>query len=90
MKESKTKEILIETAKLLSMQSESCKVYQNGFTIRNTHKYLDIYVNSSLNLNSHFEKILKESSRKTEASGEAEKISWLAVNRRSILLHDLV
>ena len=54
--------LLFGTAKRLSMQSGSFKVYRDGFTIRNTdeYKYLGIYVSSSLDLNSHFEKSYKK------------------------------
>ena len=62
MKEGKTDALLFETAKRLSIQPESFEVYRDGFAIRNPdeYKFLGMYVNSSLDLNSHFEKSYKE------------------------------
>ena len=58
MKEGKTEALLFGTAKRLSKQSESFAIYRDGFAIRNTdeYKYLGVYVTSSLDLNTHFEK----------------------------------
>ena len=60
MKECKTEALLFGTAKRLSMQT--AEVYQGSNAIRNTdeYKYLSIYVNSLLDLNSHFEKAYKK------------------------------
>ena len=62
MKKGKTEALLFGTAKRLSMQSESLTVHIDGFAIRNTdeYKYLGVYVSSSLDLNSHFEKSYKK------------------------------
>ena len=58
LKEGKTEALLFGTAKRISMQTEAFKVYQGSNAIRNTdeYKYLGIYVNSSLDLNSNFER----------------------------------
>ena len=62
MKESKTEALLFGTAKRISMQTEPFEVYQGSIAIGNTdeYKYLGIYVNSSLDLNSHFERSYKK------------------------------
>ena len=62
MKEGKTEALLFGTAKRISMQTEPFKVYQGSNAIRNTdeYKYLGMYVNSSLDLNSHFERSYKK------------------------------
>ena len=77
MKEGKTQALLFGSAKRLSMETEPFKVYQGSNAMRNTdeYKYLGIYVNSSLDLNSHFENSYKKAAETTEASGEVKKIS---------------
>ena len=62
MKEGKTEALLFGTAKRISMLTEPLKVCQGSKAIRNIaeYKYLGIYVNSSLDLNSHFERSYKK------------------------------
>ena len=62
MKEGKTEALVFGTAKRLSMQTESFKVYQGSNAIRNTDEYknLGICMNRSLGLNSHSEKSYKK------------------------------
>jgi len=58
MKKLRTEALLFGTAKRLSMQSDSLMVYRDGVEIRKTNecKYLGVYVNSTLDLYTHFEK----------------------------------
>ncbi len=62
MKEGKTETLLFGTAKRISMKTEPFKVCQGPNAIRNTneYKYLGIYVTTSLDLNSHFERSYKK------------------------------
>ena len=80
MEKGKTEALLFGTAKRLSMQSESLTVHIDGFAIRNTdeYKYLGVYVNSSLDLNSHFEKSYKKA---------AGRLRLLARLRKHLDLH---
>ena len=80
LKEGKTEALLFGTSKRISMQSASLKVHQGLNTIRNTneYKYLGLYVNSSLNLNSHLEISYKKA---------AGRVKLLAKLRKHLDLH---
>ena len=69
LKEGKTEALFFGTAKRISMQTEPFKVYQSSNAVRNTdeYKYLGIYMSSSLDLKSHFERSYKKA---------AGRLSW--------------
>ena len=71
------------------MQTEPFKVYQGSNATRNTdeYKYLGMYVNSSLDLNSHFERSYKKAAGRLRLLARLRKYLD-SQSARDILLYD--
>ena len=87
MKEGKTEVLFCGTSKRLNMQSESFQVNIDGITIRNTdnYKYLGIYVNSSLDLNSHSDKPHKKAAGRWRLRAKLRKYGHVFSQRNTLL-----
>ena len=70
----KTESLLFGMSQRIAIQSETFNVMYQGSNISNTthYKYLGIEVDSSLSLNSHFEKCYKRTSGRLRLFGETQ------------------
>ena len=72
LKKGKTESLLFGTSQRIAKQNETLSVMYRGDNVLNTshYKYLGIEIDSSLNLNSHFEKCFKRASSRLRLQGK--------------------
>ena len=72
LKRGKTESLIFGTSQRIAKQNETLDVMYRGDNVLNTshYKYLGIEIDSSLNLNSHFEKCFKRASSRLRLQGK--------------------
>ena len=72
LKKGKTESLLLGTSQRIAKQNETLTVMYRGANVLNTshNKYLGIEIDSSLNLNSHFDKGFKRASSRLRLLGK--------------------
>ena len=92
LKKGKTESLLFGTSERIAKQNETLNVMYRGDTVLSTshYKYLGIDIDSSLNLNSHFEKYFKRVPSRLRLRGKLrdylDLTSVKAIYRSLILL----